>query len=499
MQSLENRRPTAASRSTRRWILRTLGPISVTVLGYLLARQIMSWPQYQLPLYVGLLLGSVAKDWRDIAAASGLLWFAVLLAPPASASSGTYSLSLMWFALLVVTATGVAGMSLVLARRHAGQFVAPAAALLAFGMLCANMIVTTNFVDTSVPQPPYPALYEFLDEVPAKRAYWEDARVYLRAYHDMAAGRGYYRSYRDAWRFTEVGKDPVGPWWRMPTAFWIWQLQPWGTRGVPLTLLALDLLALAFFTYAVSRYMTPGTAVAGIAGLAAYLLYFPTSVYVLWVDTWAIPFALASMAAVLMAVRSRSRRLGWWWIAAGSALLAMLVREQFLLLGLAGLAAAVVVPEQRARRVWVPWISAVLVFLLAWSVHSSVAASVSLAESPTLTEVLITWFQGGLEFLLAGISYATLFISRGLLGAIAVAVLGLFGILVSPRPIRWFLGLAAAEGTLLLLVFGNRAYTTTGTRLGYWGVFLTPYLLAAIPFALAAFATLGTTEERGRE
>lgn len=462
-------------------------PAAASALMYLFARHLLVYsnPQYQLLLLPALILGALAETLPAVAVSSVLMGALSAIVPPTFAIFDTAPLAGgIPFPIAASLVMFLLGTALIWARKHLHEAIGIAAALLVVGLVVANMVITAEFVNSQVARGSVPPNYELLKR-PVPTAYEDDTYIFLNTYRDMGEGRGFYSSFRDAHRaYGGWGQDPPGVFgYRLPTAFWLWQVQPWGPLGIPRTLLGLEIIVLIGLTFALIRYLPLGVVATCVSGIAGYLIYFPTTAYALWIESWAVPFALGSLCAVLLAERSRHRSKTWWWVAAGLALTAMLVREQYVLLGLGGLVTSLVVPRLRRRRIWLPWAIAVGLFVVAWGLHARAVLSMSSPDAFTWQQFVKQWLNGGLAHLRACLAFGTFYISLTKTGSYAWAALGTLGIALAPRTIRWLLGLTAAGGALLALGFGSP------TWVGYWGVFLTPYLLLGVPFAFGPLAT----------
>lgn len=186
-----------------------------------------------------------------------------------------------------------------------------------------------------------------------------DQRIYRTATEHMRHGDEYYRAMDRALRATN-GPAETPRAFRPPTVFLLWRVLP-SQRWVWLAFVA--------FVGATSLLLLrlTGSVLAGPL-VAIYLLttgrpHHPSGFLdqYLLVEFWALPAAVGALLAV------RGRR---WWLAAGLALLATLVRELAGGLVVGGLLAAHVL--HRPRR---PWIVAAAVAAGAYALHVHLLSS----------------------------------------------------------------------------------------------------------------------------
>jgi len=355
-------------------------------------------------------------------------------------------------------------------------------------LLLANFWHSTVTVSSTLPRGPLPPLFEYLQRAPIPMAYNDDNGIYLRTYYLMDDGWGYYRAFKEGYLGALEG-HPGGPpgvfGYRQPTLFMLWRILPGDARAIPYALAVLVSAGTLFFALAVRRLATPAAVLVSAAGILSYMLWFTTSPMVLFTEPWAVPFALASVAAVA-AHYQLNRSLGWLWAAAGLALLSAGIREHFAILIVAGLVASWwgEPSEERSRRsLLAPWVAAGLAFAAFYAVH---VASIPAAEVALTGGTVNLWLKGGIDHVVAVLRYATPYLALRYTTSLVAAALGAAGAIwltmKGARMLGLYLGVSTLIPPALYLVVGGGIQITQGEPFAPWGPTVVPILYSALAF-----------------
>lgn len=351
---------------------------------------------------------------------------------------------------------------------------------------CVFTMTWTGWEVAQGPRSGTPSLAASLRLEPAPGSYWSDESIYSRVMHLTDGGNGYYSSVRIAWNQKAFDRgDPQGVFsFRLPTLFWMASLLPGGPSSLVAAMLAFGALAVVAAYGLASRYVLPGYALVGSTLVAIFYTREASSSHLLQAEPWAAALALAGAAAwagALTAAGERSR-LRRTWLAAGLCLGAALFREHLVWVPLAACMASVGLPEERARRAWLPWSVVTALYAGALGAHAIAAAA------HTTGPILATrrWIAPGFQHLAAAIDFG-----QDLVGGLPwmpwlIAVLAVAGA-VAARPIalRVFLSLVCIGPLLGFLVLRPPGVLPGGGQPGYWGASVIPLLCGTVPFAFA--------------
>lgn len=317
---------------------------------------------------------------------------------------------------------------------------------------------------------------------PAPGSYGYDGHLYVRTWLLMEEGMGFYAAHLQAFRDDRRDLFPgsLGE-WRTPVLFtlWKWLLPPDGRALLAAYLVLMGIAMGAGYTVAHHLSGSP------LALLFPVLLY-PLALFgsaAFWFysfEFWATALALVSLACYLAGCRVAGLLL---------ALLAALARE-LLVVYLVSLSVDFWLHRKgrgEPLRTLIPvWAGFALFYLVHWWHVVGVVGYHGVGAGRLFT-------RGGLSALEACLIFGyTLFPHRALAAA-AVAVLGSAGAaLGARRPGGTCLALSALAWCALFPFFAHGPVELPGGDLfyppDYWGVLVTPWMMAAAPVALARLA-----------
>jgi hypothetical protein len=350
------------------------------------------------------------------------------------------------------------------------------------GLIVANMWATTLYVNA--PRPSGDATpAAAVAASPKLGVDWNDTGFYRRVLSRMRSGEGFYVAYRAAFNENlRWAMDPPSVFsYRLPTAFWFWRYLPGGPIAPFAAWLVLSTAVIAAVTRLTRHRVRLAVALPAAAAIASYLITFGTSVQVLLTEAWAASLGVLAVAAVVESYSSRHWR-RWTLAAVSLALLACLTRELMVFLPVAGVAAALLVRDERGRFRAMAWGACLAAFASAYIAHiAAIGGAVSGVKAA------LAFSSGGLRFFADAFSWATEIIGGGAPVIVAFAVMAATGIWLTPdRGEKWFLALAAALPLTTFLLVGNDARDlTTGQTLNYWGTVVIPVLIALSPWGFA--------------
>ncbi len=442
---------------------------------------VLAWPT----LLTGLLVGGTAALCNGDPVVSGVATGATalllgLVMPPwhATAAGGG---AFVETALVALTA-GVTAAAVTWVRARTGLSWARAATGIAvLALILGALWSTSTMMVTAKPDPGALSLREKLLDDPTRRTYTTDTEVFRATYFRMARGEGYYSAYR-ASMLADADRRP-GPMngalmVREPAVFELWHALGSPAR-IPIAFLVLASLA-ACAAFSIGDTLGEGR-FGGLSALlvATYLAFFSLTEAVLLTEAWA---AMVGMVAAALFVRGAvTKREGWLWAASAAALLSALVREHMVLLLVAMSVAALTAREDpRPAPAWrrsAPWLASVVAFIAAYAVHWRMVGG------PLLQASSDQYSKGGLEHLLAAVSYAGDLMQPSLAALFVLVPMGLFGAsLLRSRPSRWMLLGFVGAMLVVFLLGGSAAYDSKGARIGYWGPLAVPFALVTVPF-----------------
>lgn len=471
---------------SRPGLLDVVGLVTAALLYVTIARGILYYvPLLQIPLIVGVVVGLFLRAPGNAAVLAGLVVLVGTLALPPFALAHVAPAEI--FLPAVVMALGAAACAVAVQgirqklSRKTTQLIAWALVLL----LIVNLWATTITLNSRVITEDGRSAVDLLREKPVAGEVWSDEDFYRQVVWLMSDDRmGFYEAFQTGYQQNvRWQRDPntvLGV--RMPTAFLFWQslpAKPWSIILSYLTLASAAGLALTWMTARRSKVVYAVPAVAALSGL---VLFVATSRMILNTEPWAVLLAIISVSAGVVALgEDRSTRL--LLISVVAATLAVITRELFVYVFVAGIASALMGPAGgRASRVGL-WLAGLAVVFAVYAVHA-----VSASAIVTSTGTAAQWFNGGFSNLLLGLRYATDYIGRTVLVPILFALLALFGAYAAPsREERVYLGLMCALPLIGFLFFGSDAREiATQAEVNYWGQIAVPVLIALSPLGLGA-------------
>jgi len=434
-----------------------------------------------LPAIIAALI--VTRPWGAAFSCAAGVAAGVAAAPLSSMLPAPGRWALLGATIAAAAFASLAALALaVLVRRAGRRAVAPlVAGALAFLTLT---LWTTAWKVASGPLSGRPPLVQALPIEPPPGGYVSDEAIYSRVSHLVGRGVGYYEAVRIAWNEKgQTAGDPVGTFsFRLPTLFWLWSILPGSAAALVPAMLVFGTVALVAAYRLASRIVREPFALVGAALVAVFYTREASASHLLQAEPWGAALALVGAAGWASALTAGNgiTRARWTWLAAGSCLAATLLREHFVLVPLAALAVALGASAERARKAWIPWLVALVLFAAAMIAHAAAAA----AHTDSVALPLGRWFAPGTRHLVATVAFGA-----ELLGGLPwmpwmLLALALAGAAVArPAPLRGFLLLACAAPLVGFLIARPPGTLPDGGQPGYWGATVTPLLWATAPLA----------------
>ena len=346
----------------------------------------------------------------------------------------------------------------------------PAAEVAALGAVLLVALWFAGVLPGALADGPRQARNADVATVPQPEQYGFDGLDYLRTYHLMKQGVGFYDAFKQA-QTEDARHDATfltSPFnYREPFLFEVWKVLP-GANGSDLLgwFIVWSLVALVVTYLLASSLTEPGPALLASVCLIPFLFYlWWTSTWFLSAEVWAAPLGVAAVACLL-------RR----WRIAGLALLiaAVATRELMVLLVPAWLAAWGVADRGRLRSTW--WVPAVAVLGPAVVLGAHVLAVPPLAPGGSS---VAGWLHGGPSHLLAALRFGWDVMPAGAWGPLVAAAAAVVAAAIAlPRWRMAALLAATVLPPLFLLVAGSGAWDY------YWGAVYTPLAVAVAPGVL---------------
>lgn len=470
----------AASLLDPRWML----VVAVSGIGaYLTASHGLLYTAgaWQIPLFVGCVVGLVARDRVQAAVvAAPIMIVGVAALPPALPFGAT--IQPVEFVLAPAIA---AGSGALLAHARTAHWRGRTAK---FNLLAAVVLVCWILVNfwlplfiAGLPVQGYGVMRAGLvSEVPQPGAYQLDAEIYRRVYYLMHQGQSYYPAFRDA--FTQNGRPeypaPSSAFgYRLPTFFLVWRLLPPDLFSIVYLFLGMATVGIVAAAVISGQLVDARFAPLGAAAMTAYAMAVAITGSVTYVDLPAMSIALVGVALFLHAVKTGNRTA--LWTAAGVLTLAALTREILVyLIAFAALSALLESPGDR-RKAATPWLVALGVFALGYAAHA-------IAVAPFLSpKSNVTYSRGSIAFVWSAITNFSSATSGGELALLSLYLLGLAGAYAAHkrvgRPFSAFAVGALVVPLALMLRVGNNSLTAEGEIFNYWGLLVMPLALALWP------------------
>jgi hypothetical protein len=441
-------------------------------------------PWLQVGVIAGIAMGLVATSTRRAAAvAAAAVVLGILAGPSSSWQALPDVVTRLWQGgVMVLVAASVAAAVRALAprRRWLPRLLTWVALAVIVGNLWATALTVNGFAvqDSSTGQR-MPSLNEQLrGSIPDIIARSDNA-FYFNVYRSMRGGQDYYTAFDS--RYREAAGTPASSVLnvRLPLLYWVWTALP-GPDWVVYLFLGLSSGAALGVVPLVSRTVKLPLAIPAAAAICAYSLAFATQFAVFSQEPWAGALAVLGVAA--MAVSWRSER---WipWAAAGVAALVVgtLVRETLAPVMVAGLVSVLWAPASRRMPLLGLWAAGWIVLGSAYAAHWSRARALIDPSSAAGR-----FGAGSVAFMLGSLEYATIHLGPGGWLPWVLAVLGLAGAGIQPRPAMRVMVLGGVAATLaaFLLVANSATASSNGAVVNYWGATFVPLLYACVPFAL---------------
>lgn len=429
------------------------------------------FPHVQTVLVVGAVAGLALPDPKRAAAAAALATTAGWLLRPAGQALGAAV-----GAAAIAAAVALLGARLARARPAA----IPAASWCLAGLVILNLWAS-GLTAARTPFPDGRTLYQHLAEEPRAGQVLTDPGFYQRVYWLMRDGTGYYDAYERAYAENALWRGEPGEvfGYHLPTRFWLWQALPDGLPDLVAAMLVVASLAAAASFGLGMLEAPPPTALVGAVAVCGYYLYVVTQPTLLLSEPWVGALVVLAAYASVMSFRSANWRA---WLAGAVALgmLAFALRELSAFVLLAGFASSIYShPAERKTR------------MLAWGGAAALAAAAYLAHiaavGPRVSHLGgASWLRGGPYNVFLAIVYGDKYLGVSPWVPLALAALGLAGVLTASRAgERVFLGVVSLLPLASFLVIGNAALDVEGRPMNYWGVLVVPLLFALSPWASA--------------
>lgn len=320
-----------------------------------------------------------------------------------------------------------------------------------------------------------------------------DSVHFFSVYADMRQGDSYYRSFREHYVERNKGQPPSSLInFRFPLVFWLWSLLPRPQLVVPVFLALASVAALCAVPVASGIVRLP-LAIPAVAVLAAYFVGPAMAFTVFMHEVWAVSFGLFAYAAVALSFSRAGSWLAWTVVAVASAVTAALIRETLIFVMMGGALSGLL--AKREQRTWrtALWVVGAIVLASAYFAHYTKASAFIDRASPAGK-----FIGGGLQYMLAALTYATDQLGAGGWLPWALALGGLLGAALIPRlELRVMALVSTIVPLAVFLFFGNSAKDgTTGALLNYWGAAVLPVAYASLTFAFLPIPGAGTWARR---
>jgi hypothetical protein len=437
--------------------------------------------QWQVPLFVGFVVGLVLLEPRQGAAVSLLcVVVGMMISPPWALPHTQPGVAEYFIAAVLAAAAGAApGFARARLSGRSRQWFTLAVSVALVAWVLVNLWIPL----LSGGWPPRafgPIEGRAIREVPALGSYTADSAMYMRVFYRMHQGEPYYSAFVESWRGMSVAyplpNTPTG--YRLPTWFWVWRLLPSDAFTVVYLYLAMASVAVVAAAFIAGQLVGPRLAPVASVALAAYALGVGYGPGLFYVDMPAMSIALVGVAVFLWA--ARSRRIELLWVAAGLMTLAALTREILIYLPVLAALSALLEPKGERWRRAIPWVAGLAVFSAGYAVHA-------VAVGPLLQAGIggTRYTNGGLAYVIDGFSrFSGQFKGYGWTVFVLVA-LGLLGAVASRRraSIAFAVFAAAAIALPFLAWFwiGNTGRDDVGQVFNYWGILVVPLALALWP------------------
>ncbi len=318
-----------------------------------------------------------------------------------------------------------------------------------------------------------PAIRHTSLDIPGERKWGEagpktsDAMLYEKIVADIEGGQGYYRAAVAEHRAFHYPVAPA-PVFRMPTLAWLLTGLHFRVLQYAVLLGLYGSILMLFYREVRAKGMSFPVRLASVVTAVTGLSIVGVSGSIYWHEVW---------AALLIAASLLSYRAKQWLPAVLCGLLACLIREIALpyIVVMAGFAL-----WERRWKEFLAWLSAILLFLAAYLVHISVAATLYRPGDI----VSSTWLSfGGWDFVIATAKWNILLhpLPNFLIAlALCLGVLGLTG----AREGRAQRAAVIVAGYLVAFLVVGRPENY------YWGMLYTPLLAAGFLWAPAALRDL---------
>jgi hypothetical protein len=437
--------------------------------------------RWQLPLFVGLLVGLAAVlPWQGATVSLICVLGGMLIAPPVISEPVKLGAVEYLLAILLAVAGGALPSylrSLVQGTARKRLTLAMSAVLVAW--ILVNLWLPLTFF--GLPPQTYGTLQATtLREAPVSGQFLGDEALFRRVFFLMHEGERYYKAYHDAWlgyaQHYPLPNTPVGV--RLPTYFWLWQALPPDPFAIVYLYLAFISVGTVAAATIAGQLVGPRLAPLGALTFGAYAVAVGYGTSVVFVDLPSMSVALVGISLYLLA--SRSRKPAHLWAAVAVLAVAALTREILAYLLVLGACSAFLEAKGERLRRAIPWLAGLAVFATGYALH---AWATWPYIDPTSTQ--LSYAKGSVAF-----AYDALFrFSGGFKGHVyavsALVVLGVAGAAASRRragaPFAAFAMAAVVLPFVAMLFYGNSVPDATGQVYNYWGTLVLPTAFALWP------------------
>jgi hypothetical protein len=447
-------------------------------------------PFVQLLVLSAATAGLIAKRWQLAAGAAGVALLAGwLLFPPVSPEGSLYRGDLASMAVYALGGAVIGGLVAWLASKVGERGVRVGSALLVCLVLanfCTTTVGLSRSVETSKLGEQPVTISTWLQYRPVPGQNWSDEQVYLEEYHRMTEGSSYYDAVRTAWTDNATWGVPPGSVFevRPPAVFWLLRTLAPRFDGVLYVFLAMVVLAAAAAAAMSGVIVRPAFAVLGATLVVQYYLFLATTSGLIDAETWGSCFALAAVCCVAASQALRSRWRAAFIAGAAAAAIAAMMREFFLIVPAAGVASTFAASAERKKTQWRVWAGAWAAVAVYYAVHVYNASHIITGGGRL---GLFHWWRPGLGNMGYALIYATNYVGPTQLAAWVAVALGLLGIVCAPPgQARRAIAISVVVPLAFFAVFRNdAALNGVGTPINYWGVVVTPIVLACVPLVFS--------------
>lgn len=439
------------------WSKKDLIEFGVSILaGFLvfssLVRTVAPFPDILIALITGLFMGLFFKDLKRAAIAGflvGSIGSFIFEFPPASAVFLGLPTVIVFFLQGLIVMLGS-----ILSTSIRAKEIKKLVILALMGFILMNFAINATVLNSGILQV---ASYE-----PPAESYAFDGFLYLKTFYLMKKGNGFYSSFAQAFDqdYRTSGYPPVAFNWRFPTIFYIWSLLlPANGAYLNIAFTISSLICLVAVYLIAKKFVEDSLALVAPFLLAPYLLYGVKTWWFPFPEYWGMFFAVLCLLFYCYDKQVLSIVF---------ALLAVLVKELFLFLPVAGLLAGFYLHDRKRILLWcIPLIG----FMLQFGLHYSTV-------KPFLRPMpfdISAWTHGGWDYLKVTAIFGMDLFARETIMRWVFLLMATSGVAQLPKKERLFVGGLLLLPILTFLVIG------TGKWGGYWGIIYMPLALIYVP------------------